>query len=88
VDYRIRQGKAKHANVKNNFMIQSSVDISFENDAFDFVFDMGCFHQLEIVDRSEFVKGVYGVLKKGGVTCSPASATKTGLRGTTSQKNS
>jgi ubiquinone/menaquinone biosynthesis C-methylase UbiE len=64
--------KAKDANVKINFMIQSFVDLSFGDEEFDFVFDMGCFHHVEIVDRSKFIKGVHRVLKKGGdylLTC-------------------
>jgi ubiquinone/menaquinone biosynthesis C-methylase UbiE len=64
--------KAKHANAKINFMIQSFVDLSFGDEEFDFVFDMGCFHHVEIVDRSKFIKGLHRVLKKGGdylLTC-------------------
>jgi ubiquinone/menaquinone biosynthesis C-methylase UbiE len=64
--------KAKHANAKINFMIQSFVDLSFGDEEFDFVFDMGCFHHVEIVDRSKFIKGIHRVLKKGGdylLTC-------------------
>ena len=51
--------KAEHANVKINFMTQSFVGLSFEDKAFDFVFDMGCFHHVEIVDRPKFIKGVH-----------------------------
>jgi ubiquinone/menaquinone biosynthesis C-methylase UbiE len=64
--------KAKHANAKINFMIQSFVDLSFGDEEFDFVFDMGCFHHVEIVDKSKFIKGIHRVLKKGGdylLTC-------------------
>jgi ubiquinone/menaquinone biosynthesis C-methylase UbiE len=64
--------KAEHANVKINFMIQSFVALSFGDEEFDFVFDIGCFHHMEIVDRQKFIKGVHRVLKKGGnylLTC-------------------
>jgi ubiquinone/menaquinone biosynthesis C-methylase UbiE len=64
--------KAGHANVKIDFMIQSFVDLSFKDEAFDFVFDMGCFHHVEIVDRPKFITGVHRVLKKAGnylLTC-------------------
>jgi ubiquinone/menaquinone biosynthesis C-methylase UbiE len=64
--------KAEHANVKINFMIQSFVALSFGDEEFDFVFDIGCFHHVEIVDRHKFIKGVHRVLKKGGnylLTC-------------------
>lgn len=59
--------KAKRANVKINFMLQSFVDLPFKNAEFDFVFDMGCFHHVEVEDRSKFIRGVYRVLKNGGV---------------------
>ena len=64
--------KAGQANVKINFMTQSFVDLSFKDEPFDFVFDMGCFHHVEIVDRTKFINGVHRVLKKGGnylLTC-------------------
>lgn len=64
--------KAEHANVKINFMIQSFVALSFGDEEFDFVFIIGCFHHVEIVDRHKFIKGVHRVLKKGGnylLTC-------------------
>jgi cyclopropane fatty-acyl-phospholipid synthase-like methyltransferase len=32
----------------------------------DFIFDMGCFHHVEISDRATFIKGMHRVLKKGG----------------------
>ena len=64
--------KAEQANVKINFMVQSFVDLSIEDEEFDFVFDMGCFHHVEIMDRHRFIKGVHRVLKKAGdylLTC-------------------
>ena len=64
--------KAEQANVKINFMVQSFVDLSIEDEEFDFVFDMGCFHHVEIMNRHRFIKGVHRVLKKAGdylLTC-------------------
>jgi ubiquinone/menaquinone biosynthesis C-methylase UbiE len=64
--------KAEHANVKIDFMIQSFVDLSFRDKEFNFVFDMGCFHHVEISDRLKFIRGVHRVLKKSGdclLTC-------------------
>jgi ubiquinone/menaquinone biosynthesis C-methylase UbiE len=64
--------KAGYTNVKINLMTQSFVGLSFEDEDFDFVFDMGCFHHVEIEDRPKFIKGIYRVLKKGGdylLTC-------------------
>jgi ubiquinone/menaquinone biosynthesis C-methylase UbiE len=64
--------KAEQANVKINFMMQNFVNLPFGDEEFDFVFDMGCFHHVEIEDRPKFIKGVHRVLKKGGnylLTC-------------------
>jgi ubiquinone/menaquinone biosynthesis C-methylase UbiE len=64
--------KAQQAHVKINFMTQSFVNLPFGNEEFDFVFDMGCFHHVEIEDRPKFIKSVHRVLKKGGnymLTC-------------------
>jgi ubiquinone/menaquinone biosynthesis C-methylase UbiE len=64
--------KAEHANVKINFMMRSFVDLPFQDEEFNFVFDMGCFHHVKIEDRASFIGGVYRVLKKGGdylLTC-------------------
>jgi ubiquinone/menaquinone biosynthesis C-methylase UbiE len=64
--------KAARANVKINFMMQSFVDLPFRDEEFDFVFDMCCFHHVEIEDRANFIEGVHRVLKKDGdylLTC-------------------
>lgn len=64
--------KTKQVNAKINFIIGSFVNLSFVDESFDFVFDMGCFHHVETVDRLKFIKGVHRVLKKGGdymLTC-------------------
>jgi ubiquinone/menaquinone biosynthesis C-methylase UbiE len=64
--------KAEHANVKINFIMRSFVDLPFQDEEFNFVFDMGCFHHVKIEDRASFIEGVYRVLKKGGdylLTC-------------------
>jgi ubiquinone/menaquinone biosynthesis C-methylase UbiE len=59
--------KAEQASVKINFMLQSFVDLPFGDAEFDFVFDMGCFHHVEVEDRHNFIRGVHRVLKNGGV---------------------
>jgi ubiquinone/menaquinone biosynthesis C-methylase UbiE len=41
-------------------------DLPFGDEEFDFVLDMGCFHHVEIEDRTKFIKGVHRVLKIGG----------------------
>jgi len=68
----IAKKKAQQTNAKINLMVQSFVNLPFGNEEFDFVFDMGCFHHVEIEDRSKFVMGVHRILKKGGnylLTC-------------------
>jgi len=58
--------KAEQANVKIRFMVQNFLELPFENEEFDFVFDMGCFHHVEAKDRNTFIKGVHRILKGGG----------------------
>jgi len=58
--------KAEQANVKIKFMVQNFLKLPFGDEEFDFVFDMGCFHHVEVRDRDPFIEGVYRVLKKGG----------------------
>ena len=63
---------AEQANVKINLMVQNFVNLPFGDEEFDFVFDMGCFHHVEVEDRTKFIEGVHRVLKKGGsylLTC-------------------
>ena len=66
------KGKAKQANVEINFIIGSFIDLSFRDEEFGFVFDMGCFHHVKVEERKKFIKGVHRVLKKVGnylLTC-------------------
>lgn len=64
--------KAKQANVKIKLMVQNFVNLPFGGEEFDFVFDIGCFHHVEVEDRTKFIKRVHRVLKRGGnylLTC-------------------
>lgn len=66
------KAKAAQANAHVNFVIENFVDLTFGNEEFDFVFDMGCFHHVKLADRQKFIEGVHRVLKKGGdylLTC-------------------
>jgi len=58
--------KATKANARVQFQVQSFLKLPFEDNKFDFVFDMGCFHHVKVKDRSPFIRGVHRVLKKGG----------------------
>ena len=64
--------KAAHADVQVSFMVQDFLELPFEDEEFDFVFDMGCFHHVKPEDRATFINGVHRVLKKRGnymLTC-------------------
>jgi 2-polyprenyl-3-methyl-5-hydroxy-6-metoxy-1,4-benzoquinol methylase len=66
------QKEAKKSNVRIDFIISNFVALSFINEVFDFVFDMGCFHHVTLNDRIDFIKGINRVLKKNAyyiVTC-------------------
>lgn len=68
----IARAKAEQANAKINFIVHSFLELPFEDEMFDFVFDMGCFHHVEPGDRSKFIRGVHRVLKNSGqymLTC-------------------
>lgn len=64
---RIAKKQAAQARVSIAFLNASFVDLAFVDAAFDFVFDMGCFHHVEVEDRNRFLAGLYRVLKVGGV---------------------
>jgi len=59
--------KAKQSKVNINFLAESFIDLSFKDEVFDFVFDMGCFHHVEIEDRTKFIELIFRVLKKESV---------------------
>ncbi len=77
---KIAEGKAKQANVTINFLEESFIDLPFQNGEFDFVFDMGCFHHVEVQDRTQFIQGVHRVLKEGGVYMLTCFSDKNGPR--------
>jgi len=64
--------KAAQAKVNVRFMVHDFLDLPFDDEEFDFVFDMGCFHHVKTEKRTTFIEGVSRVLKKGGaymLTC-------------------
>ena len=61
----IAKKKAHKAKVNINFLAESFIDLPFNDEAFDFVFDMGCFHHVEVEERPKFIAGVHRVLKEG-----------------------
>jgi 2-polyprenyl-3-methyl-5-hydroxy-6-metoxy-1,4-benzoquinol methylase len=63
----IAKKKAHKAKVNINFLAESFIDLPFIDEAFSFVFDMGCFHHVEVEERPTFIEGVHRVIKKDGV---------------------
>ncbi len=61
------QAKAAQAHINVPFIVESFLDLSFESNIFDFVFDMGCFHHVEPEDREKFITGIHRVLKRSGL---------------------
>lgn len=58
--------KARKASAGIQFQVENFLNLPFEDEEFDFIFDMGCFHHVKVEDRSTFIRGVHRVLKKGG----------------------
>jgi ubiquinone/menaquinone biosynthesis C-methylase UbiE len=50
-----------------NFLAGSFVDLPFREDTFDLVFDMGCFHHVEVKERAKMIEGLYRILCSDGV---------------------
>ncbi|XHH08529.1 MAG: class I SAM-dependent methyltransferase [Candidatus Bathyarchaeia archaeon] len=64
---KLAKKQAKRAKVEIGFLNGSFVDLAFANQVFDFVFDMGCFHHVEVEDRNRFIAGLWRVLKPDGL---------------------
>ncbi|NWG11351.1 class I SAM-dependent methyltransferase [Candidatus Bathyarchaeota archaeon] len=47
--------------------MQNFLKLPFKDGEFDFVFDMVCFHHVEIEDGDMFITGLRRVLKKSGI---------------------
>ena len=55
--------KAHKAEVDINLLVGNFLSLPFKNEEFDFAFDFGCFHHVEVKDRINFIEGVYKVLR-------------------------
>ena len=62
----IAKKRACQAKVNLNFLEESFIDLPFSDEKFQFVFDMGCFHHVEVEERAKFIAGVHRVLKNDG----------------------
>lgn len=58
--------KANKVGVDTNFLVGDFLSLPFKSVEFDFAFDFGCFHHVEVRNRITFIKGVYRVLKPKG----------------------
>ncbi len=58
--------QAFRVNVSINFLVATFLRLPFKSEEFDFAFDFGCFHHVEVMNRTTFIKGVYRVLKPKG----------------------
>ncbi len=57
------RGKASEAEVDISFLMGNFWTLPFRGQVFDFAFDFGCFHHVEVEGRRTFIKGVHRVLK-------------------------
>ena len=63
----IAKRKVCQAKAVINFLEGSFVNLPFNVENFDFVFDMGCFHHVKVEDHTAFISGLHRVLKSNGV---------------------
>lgn len=57
---------ARRAEVEVSFLVGDFLNLPFKSEQFDFAFDFGCFHHVQVEDRITFVKGVHRVLRPRG----------------------
>ncbi len=55
--------KAEKADAEINLLIGNFLNLPFKSKMFDFIFDFGCFHHVEVKDRITFIEGISKVLK-------------------------
>ncbi len=62
-----------------NLIIGNFLNLPIKKGEFDFVFDFGCFHHVEIRDRINFIAEVHRVLKTNSSYCLVCFSRKNGL---------
>lgn len=60
--------EALKARVNIHFLVENFLRLPFKSEEFDFAFDFGCFHHVEVKNRPLFIEDVYRILKPKG-TC-------------------
>lgn len=63
IEYAMKKAEAEKVTIR--FMVRNFLELPFEGEEFDFVFDMGCFHHVELEDRDTFIDGIRRVLRVG-----------------------
>ena len=71
--------KAHKAEVDINFLVADFLTLPFKSEEFNFAFDFGCFHHVEVKDRTTFIEGLYRVLKPKGTYFLVCFSYKNGL---------
>ncbi len=57
---------AEKRKVAVSFLVGDFLSLPFKREQFDFVFDFGCFHHVQVNDRISFIEEVHAVLKPRG----------------------
>lgn len=60
---------AQEARVQIDLVVGDFLYLPFRSKEFDFIFDFGCFHHVEVENRITFIKGVSRVLKSNSKYC-------------------
>lgn len=58
--------KAEEAGLKVDYRVGNWRNMPFEDQGFDFAYDMGCFGHAAPEERTSFVQRVHGMIKEGG----------------------
>lgn len=61
-----RKKEAKREKIPITLTDENFLELPFEDEKFDFIYDMGCFHHIRPEYRIPFIKRVTRVLKTGG----------------------
>lgn len=59
--------RARKAEVEVGFLVGDFLSLPFSSEQFDFAFDFGCFHHVQVSKRLRFIKGLQAALKPKGM---------------------
>jgi SAM-dependent methyltransferase len=59
----LTKGKADALGVDMNLLVGNFLKLPLDSGKFDFIFDFGCFHHVQVGDRAAYIEGVHRVLK-------------------------